>query len=50
VSAIADLIMAGSEGFEPSANGLRGRRSTLLSYEPGRQHSCKHPNLNISAF
>ena len=27
-------IMAGSEGFEPSAYRLRADRSTWLSYEP----------------
>ena len=42
------LIMAGSEGFEPSANGLRGRRSTLLSYEPSTP--TLHTELKFKPF
>ncbi len=46
---IAQKTQAGPEGFGPSANGLRGRRSDLAELRTHRPTLNTGPDLNLSA-
>lgn len=45
---VDERIMAGPEGFEPSANGLRGHRSNLAELRTHRPTLITGPDLNLS--
>ena len=40
--------MVGREGFEPSANGLKGHCSTGLSYRPDTSSIIAHRTSNVN--